>query len=111
MYAQAQANCLFFVDPCTSLQLTLETNRERTSEILADVETTGAAAPSTESAADASSDGAKPAASAGTVHSTASLNEAAGTAGISTARRGNVAGEFGCHLVAHRRANRSALRL
>jgi hypothetical protein len=26
MFSQAQANCLFFVDPCTSLQLTLETN-------------------------------------------------------------------------------------
>ena len=34
LYSQAQPNCLYFVDPCTSLQLTLESARERSTDLL-----------------------------------------------------------------------------
>ena len=33
LYSQAQPNCLYFVDPCTSLQLTLESTRERSTDL------------------------------------------------------------------------------
>ena len=62
LYSQAQPNCLYFVDPCTSLQLTLESTRERSADmhgtdLLPDTATAAVTAPlSTPRDKDVSSD-------------------------------------------------------